>query len=58
MNRLCLDESTADLSATLARAEADLTLGNGTLLNDLLTLSKDKLDVTGVGHVRVDLIEK
>lgn len=29
-------------------------LGNGTLLDNLLTLSKDKLDVARVGHVGVD----
>lgn len=53
MNRLCL-ESTADLEATLTRGEVSL-LGNGTLLDNLLTLSKDKLDVARVGHVGVDL---
>lgn len=55
-HRLCLNESTAELSTTLAGAEADL-LDSGTLGDGLLTLGKDELDVAGVGHVGVDLIE-
>lgn len=52
-HRLCLNESTAELSTTLAGAEADL-LDSGTLGDGLLTLGKDELDVAGVGHVGVD----
>lgn len=56
-DRLCLDESTADLSTTLAGREVSLlTLDNvGALLDDFLTLGKDELDVARVGHVGVDL---
>ena len=53
MNRLCLD-GTADLEATLTRGEMSI-LDNGTLLDNLLSLSKDELDVARVGHVGVDL---
>ena len=54
-DRLCLNESTAELGTTLAGAEAG-GLNDGSLLDDLLTLGKDELDVAGVGHVGVDLI--
>lgn len=55
--RLCLNESTADLGATLAGREAGLLLkgGLGALLDLLIGLGEDELDVAGVGHVRVDL---
>lgn len=52
--RLCLDESTADLGATLAGRETDLGVG-GALLDFLVGLGEDELDVAGVGHVGVDL---
>jgi hypothetical protein len=55
--RLCLDESTADLGATLAGREADLLVGAG-LLDLLSSLGEDELDVAGVGHVGVDLERK
>lgn len=55
--RLCLNESTADLGATLAGREADLLVGAG-LLDLLGSLGEDKLDVAGVGHVGVDLERK
>jgi hypothetical protein len=42
------------LLATLPRVQAALD-GLGTLLYDLGTLNEDKLDVGGVGHVRIDL---
>lgn len=54
--RLCLDESTAGLETTLPGAEVLLTLGNGGLLDVLLTLGQDELDVARVGHVGVDLV--
>lgn len=53
--RLCLDESTTGLDATLAGAEVLLTLGNRGLLDDFFTLGQDELDVARVGHVGVDL---
>ena len=54
--RLCLNESTADLGATLAGREAGLLLEVlGALLDLLIGLGEDELDVAGVGHVRVDL---
>lgn len=52
--RLCLDESTADLGATLAGRETDLGVGGG-LLDLLVGLGQDELDVARVAHVRVDL---
>lgn len=54
--RLCLDESTAGLLTTLPGAEVLLALGNGALLDVLLTLGQDELDVARVGHVGVDLV--
>lgn len=55
-HRLCLNESTAELSTTLAGAEADLLVLGG-LGDGLLSLGEDELDVAGVGHVGVDLID-
>lgn len=52
--RLCLNESTADLGATLAGREADLLVVAG-LLDLLGSLGEDELNVAGVGHVGVDL---
>jgi hypothetical protein len=52
--RLCLNESTADLGATLAGREAD-SLVRGALLDLLVSLGEDELNVAGVGHVGVDL---
>lgn len=54
--RLCLNESLADLSATLAGRQANLVLLGG-LLDLLVGLSEDQLDVAGVGHVGVDLCD-
>lgn len=56
--RLCLNESTADLGATLAGRETGGLLNGGGLLDLLIGLGEDKLDVAGVGHVGVDLEEK
>ena len=44
-------------STTLSRAQVRLLTTDNRLrlLDDLLTLSKDELDVAGVRHVRVDL---
>lgn len=52
--RLCLNQSTAELSTTLAGRQMSDLLGSG--LGDLLVgLSEDELDVAGLAHVGVDL---
>lgn len=47
----------AGAGTTLPGVQADLVVGNSDsgLLHNLLGLGEDKLDVAGVGHVRVDL---
>lgn len=53
---LCGGDGLAGLPAALPGVQSALE-GLVRLLDNLGTLGKDKLDVGGVGHVRVDLID-
>jgi hypothetical protein len=55
LDPLCSGDSGTGAGTTLPGVQAGDVAGLGALLDNLLALSKDQLDVAGVGHVGVNL---